>query len=74
MEAEYSKHLTKHLKNVTNDMLTSAAACEEHVRSFELQVVSDGLRSTNLDDKMDVQTLLAKATSEHLKGDVSEGL
>jgi hypothetical protein len=63
-----------HWAGIRNDKLTSAAACKEHVRQFELQVVSDGLRGTVLDGCVDAQALIATATFEATKGDVSLGL
>lgn len=64
----------KHCGSIKNDMLTSAAACQEHVRQFDLQAVSDGLRGSLLEDCLDVQTQIATATSESTRGDVSVGL
>jgi hypothetical protein len=64
----------KHCGRMKNDMLTSVAACEEHVRQFELQIVSDGLHGTVLDDCIDVHEQIATASSERTKGDVSVGL
>jgi hypothetical protein len=64
----------KHCASITKDKLTSAAACEEHVEQFELQVLADGLRGSVLDDCDDVQALIAAASSKSTKGDVSVGL
>lgn len=59
---------------ITNDQLTSAAACDERARQFEMKVVSDGLRGTLLDERDDAKALIAKASFEATKGDVSVGL
>lgn len=70
MDRQYWKHCAA----IHNDKLTSAATCEEHLRQFELQVLSDGLRGTVLVECHDVQELIAAASSKGTRGDVSVGL